>query len=666
MILKLEHIGKVDTATFNITQGVTTVLGPNGFGKSTIVNALYMALTGEPIDNCTLDEKVTWGYDTGTVMLKTDNWYVIRSIGKKSSVLLEDKSGTRLTKKAEVNDYILKWYNIPSFDILKEVYFSAQYKAIDILETTPAKRLEMLASVFGFAKYEKAQRYIYQHLTQMPQITYSEVTYNSLLEAKKGHEQTIKNQENIIKDAEEKLSELMSETDANAIINSSTVEELVAKQQARDKQKDLLENAEIKLQFLYDEKSRILSLRNKVDKLNEFYNNKDELEKLQIKMKEIEARMPHAVEKLKQCIDEDTVTKTKLEAELAAIEEQRDLLKGGICPLSKDVPCSKLLAITNPVRLESESDRIKKDIAILTENLVALKDMLKDSEKAYLEYVTNDAKQAVLKSLLLTVPEDVKNLEISQEDKLKVAEYSEMKTNKEIAELCDEIDKYKIELLQIEASLTNVTAVTEAAKLEAKTALAERTSLTTKILAADIYKSNIEEAYAHNIELINQMEQEKQLAEEHNFKRDVYTHARQILSKDNLPRILLENAINQLNTHLMYYINLFGFPYKCQVFSDGRFMYSDDKDSWHNTKLLSGGQKYMVSIMLKLASAATLKTDFPFYVLDEPTTGLDTENRRLLAELFKDMEEKINPLYLIIPTHDTEISDVSTNIIKLT
>lgn len=92
-------------------------------------------------------------------------------------------------------------------------------------------------------------------------------------------------------------------------------------------------------------------------------------------------------------------------------------------------------------------------------------------------------------------------------------------------------------------------------------------------------------------------------------------------------------------------------------------MYASDKDEWHSTRLLSGGQKYMVAIMLKLALAAVLKTNFPFYVLDEPTTGLDTENRRLLADLFRDMEAKINPLYLLIPTHDVEIADSASNTI---
>lgn len=663
MILKLEHIGQIDTGTFNLSQGITTILGANGSGKSTLVNALFMALTGEPIDSCTLDEKVTHGYDTGTITLNTGNWRVTRTIGKKSSVLLEDKSGTRLTKKAEVNDYILKWYNLPSTDIIKEVYFSAQFRATDAIETTPAVRLAMLASVLGFAKYEKGQKYLYQYLSQMPEINYSETTYTNLLNQKEEHEISIRTFKERIAKNNEELNALPSEEQINAILESPTFEEFKKNEQEKADLESKLKETEKELQNAYDEKSNIGSLRNLIDKWDHYYQDKEELEELIVKMKDIETRMPHAAEKIKECINEDTLNKMQLEQDLKAIEERKNLLQGGVCPLSKDTPCSRLIAMSDPTKLDNEANLIKKNINILNENIETMQAMLKGSEDAYKEYVANDAKQAVLKARLLQKPSE--EIEITEEQKKKVADYSELKSNTKIAGLVTDIDLLRKGISIKEAIFAGKTPVTAEDKKKASEQCLKRADIMNKLLVDSTYVTSTQKAYEDICELIETMEKEKQKAEEHNFKRNVYMHTRHLLSKDCLPRLLMENTIKQLNTHLLYYINLFNFPYKCQVFADGNFMYSDDQDTWYNTKLLSGGQKYMVSIMLKLALAATLKTNFPFYVLDEPTTGLDVENRRLLADLFRDMEAKINPLYLIIPTHDVEIADSASNTITI-
>jgi DNA repair exonuclease SbcCD ATPase subunit len=340
------------------------------------------------------------------------------------------------------------------------------------------------------------------------------------------------------------------------------------------------------------------------------------------------------------------------------------MLKDGVCPLSKAPPCSELLAIADPDAAKTEINTIKEQIKILSDNITALKDMLTASEAAYKQYVANDAEQAVLKARIGTVPADIKDYDPA-DDRKALEQASELDIKSDIVKLSDKLEKQKTELLRINEKLNNPNAKTPEEKQQAKVLYEKRIDLANKIAGIDAELSMVSNNIDTTESMLTRMLEDKEKAEESNFKRTVYTLTRQVLSRDYLPRMLMENAIKQLNAHMLYYINLFNFPYTCQVFPDGSFMYSDDQGEWHHTKLLSGGQKYLVSIVLKLASAATLKTNFPFYVLDEPTTGLDTENRRLLADLFKDMEAKIHPLYLIIPTHDTEIADVASNVIDL-
>ena len=342
MILKLEHIGKIDTATFNFSQGVTTVIGRNGQGKSTLVNALYMALTGETIDGCNLDDKVTWGYDTGNIFLITDYWKVTRTIGKKSSVLLEGKDGTRLTKKTEVNDYILRWYNIPSEDILKEVYFSAQYKAIDILETTPAKRLDMFATVLGFAKYKKADQLLYQHISSMPVIQYNDTLYDNFKQSLADDEVLLPKLKQELDKLNQSFKKFKSPNELYKIINAPTESSMDSIKNELIKAELDLENETVKLQFLQDEKARKLSIKNKLQQYDNYVADKKELDNLIHEMQGIEANMPNATEKIRELIEEDTKSKTEFELKLKTIESQKDMQQN----LSLPSPCPVLLYYT--------------------------------------------------------------------------------------------------------------------------------------------------------------------------------------------------------------------------------------------------------------------------------------------------------------------------------
>lgn len=661
MILTLEHIGKIDTATFNLKQGVTTVLGENGVGKSTLVNALFLALTGETIDGAVLEDKVTWDYDTGSITLQTENWTVVRTIGKKSSAVLTDNSGLRLTKKAEINDYIFKFYNIESADILKEVYFAAQYKAVDILETTPAKRLDMLAAVFGLAKYDKAQKRIYQSLVNTPQIEVNDELLEDTERGIKEYKNQLKDAEKTLEDKRMELEPLDSDAKLIAIINSPTEKDMADVIAKRDKHYADIDIYTTEYKKIQEYKDEMELLRSQIGQYQQYMTDVRDLESLAKDMEEIQVDMPTSTENIRKVQAETIEAKAELTAELKALTERKDLLKDGLCPLSKTPPCSGLLAMSDPEALGAQIDDIKNKLNIVNEDLAALSVMEQRSAEAYKKYCEIESNTAVIKHRLSSVPDSVKTLQISEEDMQKASDYKANEVNNQLADLSEKLQETRSAVAALEATLKASNTVTEEAKAKAMADHNKRRQLESDIIEAKVLIDNLTKSLESTVNINAKLKEAKEKAEQVNFKREVLTVARQALGRDYLPRLLMEKIITKLNTHLLYYINLFNFKYNCKVLADGNFYYLNESNDWVNTRYLSGGQKYIVALMLKLAMAATIRTNFPFYVLDEPTTGLDYKNRALLADLFKDMEANLKPLYLIIPTHDSEVAEVATN-----
>jgi DNA repair exonuclease SbcCD ATPase subunit len=662
MLLKLEHIGKIDCATFDIKQGVTTVLGANGVGKSTLVNALYLALTGETIDGCNLDEKVNWDWDTGSVTLVTDTWKVTRTIGKKSSCLLEDKAGTRLTKKTEVNDYIFKYYNIESSDILKEVYFAAQYRAVDILETTPAKRLDMLASVFGLAKYDKAQRRLYQELNNIPVIMINEELLNSYLESEKTLKQNINQHQEELEGVVQVLSGIRSVEEVTAVINSATEDQLVELDTQITELSDTVERDSELFDKYAVEVFAYKELKSKLDEKAKYEELSKELEILEKERAEIDKSMPTASADISDLIQQTLTEKASLEASLKEIQKRKDLLKDGLCPLSGTPPCSGLLAMADPSALDQEEQEINNNLLIIGENLVSLRTMESESKEAYKRLCDNDSKQTVLKVRLSQFNKDCVSFQLDP-DKEYLFEpgYIDNLTQNVIPPLNITLTRGRQTIAELKAQRANIKVVSKEEKAQAEEEYKLYFELAPKKVQLETLIESNKKELASVINTIEMINQDKEKLADVEFKRSVLSTARQVMTRDYLPRLLLERVINQLNTHLLYYINLFNFPYNCSVKADGDFSYLNEQGQWVSMRLLSGGQKYIVALMLRLAFASTIRTSFPFYVLDEPTTGLDYQNRCMLADLFKDMEAKLKPLYLVIPTHDVEVAEVATN-----
>ena len=70
--------------------------------------------------------------------------------------------------------------------------------------------------------------------------------------------------------------------------------------------------------------------------------------------------------------------------------------------------------------------------------------------------------------------------------------------------------------------------------------------------------------------------------------------------------------------------------------------------------MLSGGEKVALALAIRLAIGDVLGAQrLGFFILDEPTVHLDSENRRRLVEVFTNLSRAVRQVIII--THDEEV-----------
>ncbi len=80
---------------------------------------------------------------------------------------------------------------------------------------------------------------------------------------------------------------------------------------------------------------------------------------------------------------------------------------------------------------------------------------------------------------------------------------------------------------------------------------------------------------------------------------------------------------------------------------------------------LSGGEKVAIGIALRLALAKALGERVGFIFLDEPTIHLDSERRRGLVDVFKNISYDMPMAQMILVTHDRELIDAADHVCEV-
>ena len=178
----------------------------------------------------------------------------------------------------------------------------------------------------------------------------------------------------------------------------------------------------------------------------------------------------------------------------------------------------------------------------------------------------------------------------------------------------------------------------------------------TKKEALEKEKSDIRE----NIKELEKLENE-QVALNDYIK--LLNNIREMYGKDGVQRDLREKSKPQIELETNNIFNDFNFDYDNIKLDENYEITITKSDETLNVSMLSGGEKIVVALALRLAIAKVIsKQKNELLILDEPTVHLDEERKLELIEILRDTD--IAPQMLIV-THDSELIGITENIIEI-
>lgn len=647
MKLSVHNYGILEDMSIDMSPGLTTLSGQNGSGKSTTVDAMFFALTGESIDGRNVSELVNWGAMDGkaVVTLSCPDFTITRTIKNNSvSPKLELPDGTVLTKKADINSWLFDHYKIDNPGVLKEVFFSAQLHATDLFDTTNANRLSMLSKLFGLDHLEKCRDIIYRILSETPVPTINEELIQQLVNRVQVSQESVDAAQVEEDRAYKEVSELgFDDKEYTRVRNAPTDAE-------RSSHEVALKDAWAKVAAI------TMSLSELSGKLEDCKQLRDM--KAQYELRRERKKLLDALDALSEGISRDKLLEAqrKLGVEEAVLKLDIEELKKRIidtstCPLTGGKPCIDYLRFHDPQLIEAEIQEKTKKREELRSDLSQIGDLigqddLKEKERVRIRY-------------------QLEQLELGPEP-----EEPEADVDKALAEMGD-FDVMRTEYFALDNALNMWNneqskhefwwndhsldaTVTDAQKQEweDKRRAYERTAVQWEAAKSSLASKKY--ALEQDKQLLDGILVEKEKTLKQKQRVETLKDVRDLLSRDNLQRALMQRALKRVNKEIATCSRIFNFKYRVFLTETGDIVFQDDNIEPKDVRFLSGGQKYTAAIITRIAFARVLNTAFEFMVLDEPSICLDDSSREMLAALLSALNERFKNegKYLVVPTHD--------------
>lgn len=608
--LEIENFRSIqDKVTLNLKSGLFSIEGinytetnsTNGCGKSTLISALFWALTGSSLTNEVLADEVV-NLKTGkncrvSVYIETESDEIkvtrVRKDVDKGNNLLLEINGQDLSchKVADTQDRIDKLIKIP-FDLLKNTIIMTSNMSSAFSSLTPQQRISTLESIRDYSIWERVRDEANRDIK----------VYNSEISENNSEINTIDGSilvyAKMIDSTKDKKSQLINSFDKSKIlvtINDLNLKAESIKRSIEAKQSEI-DNFD---RSIFNDKE----IKDQMDKIVEESNNL----KLQIQTEK------SSIERELQSL---RFSESNLDRDISVIEKW---FTNDTCPT-----CGRKLDRTE-VEISSKNNE-------LTE-LKSKKDALKiQIEAKNTELSTNQVEikiNAILDQNRLKYSELQKELEAGKE--------AENDKNKIYQVLCDELSAFKRDETVNQSEIDR-----------------QKTIL-------DNYDSQIEnfdndlKNYADEIDRLsnNRLELENKNKELEGKKRLSDFYYKLLGAKGELRPYLLSKDIAYLNNKMQSYINRFfkntevtlllnNAAIDIKIQADGVVK---------SISSLSGGEKKRVDISIQLALYDLIQTvsqsKFNLLCLDEIESQLDPIGCEQLIEIIEDKSENIETVWWI-------------------
>jgi len=678
--LILKNFRSHKSELFEFSEGVTGIIGGNGSGKSSIVEAIIFLLTGEGYGKTKADMLTvgqTSGYVIGHLIIDGKEAVLERHIDTAKVNFLYD--GKTYKKSSEVNEI---WDSLFQIDknIVQNVIVSNQGEIALLFNGDNATKEKLFQKIFMVPNTTKVRDIIWNNYIKdaPPEFPVKDVVQmNSDIQClEKLVEMSTEELDALPKDSDTEYAELVTR---QAFLKSveKSADEYVKLTGEMSTAEDNLTKLDAEIEALKG-KMHLINIQDYRDCLAtqrasfSFHEAKQKLlaKKQALREPLVKPELSDAdIKNLQQsAANYEASLKVKREAvaELnRKIEEyEKSGLGTGICPT-----CGT--NVDNVVKLIEHLDAERAAIIVVGKE-----------EKSALAQVNGMlAKSLELAKLWETYNKELETIENS------LSAYKDVDFDQEAYDLCDSVvtkyTNWETKLEGLDETRGWATKVVNNKQL-ARAALVtydkdpvefatEQIVVQTKI--DDLYKAR-EAAKKLEIEIAANQREIKTLKQDladsnsyiaKNNTRKEYVHVLKsvydLFHTGRFPRALIQTYSSTVTEYMNDVLTSFDFPYTAKV--NETFGIDVFNEEGLQLPAISGGQQVMVGFSLRLALHNMFVGAFPFMIIDEGSYGLNTDNAKKYFEIIKTLGKSSKFKQVIVIDHHSELTEYVDNTINL-
>lgn len=683
--LRLKNFRNHHDLTIDLSPGVTGIVGENGQGKSSIIEALQFVITGELFEG-SKEEAITLGEDCGWVE------YSFELDGKAgrlerhldaSKVVLE-YDGVTHKKAGEVKELWDKLLQINA-DIFKKVIVARQGQISQLFSGDQSVREKIFQKIFLVPPTDKLRTMLYEkYIKTAPLELPAEdlIMLNALLQQINTSLAQV--------DLEIHMTDLFSEEEVDQL-----KQRLIFLQKCRQdaaEQKDLQISLGYEQHLLEDAQSKRAKIVEKLGKVNidAWVNNKTMMEQQRalylqrLKLEEEQAEF-EPLDTLNASLTElqgryqtldlarnesqtrfDKVT-ALMEGSMENLKHWQDLSCNRECPT-----CRQPLGMNVDTAIQTAKQRIK-DYRIerdnLAETIVNLRAEFKEVEENVKWCREQILRVGFVENQIAQLAQVTFDAEVYSKTCKVIEHYNKLK--EEQAELVSYVADQKARVAKLTQRLQNLSVYDGG---DGFTDLEGEIRNTLQNLDVDrTARVRVQELTVQSKTLSHQLKTVEERiivatdATAKNQKRKAYLDKLQsvydLLHTSQFPRQLIMSYADLVTEYLDEYLSMFHIPYRAKVNDNFKIDMVDDEG--RVLPKVSGGQEIVIGISLHLALHDLFSQSFPLMVIDEGTTHLSTKNRKAYFEVISMLKEKAKVKQILIIDHDENLSTVVDQVIQL-
>lgn len=668
--------------TLDFNAGVTGIVGGNGTGKSSIVEAIIFLLTGEGYGKTKADMLTVGqvsGYVVGHMLIDGKEAVLERHTDTaKVNLKYDDKV---YKKSSEVNEL---WDSLFQIDkhLVQNVIVSNQGEIALLFNGDNSTKEKLFQKIFMVPNTTKLRDTVWNGYIKTAPPEYPVKNTEEL----KNDLQLV---EQLILMTEEQLKVLDAsklQIDYNRLTSRKTeLEKVISDERVSSGLNSKLANM---LGELEEVSSQVVSIETKLS--NIAY---DEVLKIIAEMDVVEGQVAQKTKLSAELVNlakpTSQVTKEELDLLSADITQKELTLKGkrekvlelkaklksyeqkGLSAETTTCPtCGSELADTAQIiaHIEAESDRIIYDGVELQKNVTNLKTQRECKQKEY-QLVEDYQKARDTLNLKLDAfgeldynPEDhglyKKLAEKYRQDKSRVAALKITESQKR-----QDVNSVRLAI----AGQRNYDGLhPRGAEAELEERIDELAAIDNGIQTAKQLEIDLAVKKQELKTLLSDIEENQEYLEK-NKKREEYTSTLDaiydIFHPSKFPRALIQTYSSTVTEYMNEVLASFDFPYTAKV--NDTFGIDIFNEDGLQLPAVSGGQQVMVGFSLRLALHNMFVGAFPFMIVDEGSYGLNAENSKKYFEIIRSLNKTSKFKQVIVIDHHPELSEYVDNTINL-